>query len=84
MSHTITLLIDSAPSARFHIATLDAIRHAADHRGIEVAVDVVNTDRVGELGDGIVIGPGAPYRDPAAAEEAIRTARLEGIPLVGT
>jgi CTP synthase (UTP-ammonia lyase) len=32
----------------------------------------------------VVVGPGSPYRNPEAALAAIRTAREQGIPLVGT
>ena len=36
------------------------------------------------LGDGVVIGPGTPYREPHAAERAITAARERGVPLVAT
>lgn len=84
MVTTVSLLMDLPPRQRFHLATVDAIRHAADHLGVDVRVDVVHTDRVDWLGHGVVIGPGSPYRDPAAAEDVIRMARTRGIPLVAT
>ena len=80
----ITLLIDLRPEQRFHAATLAALQHAASQRRASVAIDVTGTDRIGELRDGVVIGPGSPYRDPAAAERVITRARREGIPLVAT
>lgn len=81
---TVSLLIDLPADHRFHVATANAVRHAADHLGVEVRVEVAGTDRIGALGDGVVIGPGSPYRDPDAAEAAIRAARVEGRPLVAT
>ena len=80
----ITLLIDLPSERPFHVATIAALRHAIEARGADVAVDVAPTDRIGALGDGVVMGPGTPYRDPAAAERAIARARQEGIPLVAT
>ena len=81
---TISVLMDLPPAARFHVATLAAISHACDAIGVDAVVRVVTTDAIGEIGDGVVIGPGSPYRDPRAAEEVIRAARERGVPLVGT
>ncbi len=87
------MIIDSARAAPFHRATLDALTHAADALSIEVSVSVVRTadlrikgDGVdmSQLGAGVLIGPGAPYDEPSAANAAIRTARERGVPLVGT
>ncbi|MEZ5233227.1 MAG: hypothetical protein AB7W59_20465 [Acidimicrobiia bacterium] len=84
MAPTISVLIDLPADHRFHDATLDAIRHAGDHLGRSIDVEVVTTDRIGSLHDGIVIGPGSPYRDPAAVEDVIRRARLAAVPLLAT
>jgi hypothetical protein len=83
---TITVLIDSPPTAPYHRATIAALRHAIELREDRDAfvLDVVNTDRVGALGDAVVIGPGTPYNAPKAAEDVIRTARERGVPLVAT
>lgn len=83
----ITLLIDLSRDARYYDATVEALRHAIDTAGVECAIDVVRTDQIGDpsaIGDGVVIGPGSPYRDPSAAEAVIRHARERGVPLVGT
>ena len=64
--------------------TCDALDHAVAAASADVMVRVVHTDAIDALGDGVVIGPGSPYRDAAAAEDVIRTAREKGIPLVGT
>ena len=84
MSPTITVVMDLAPDRPYHRATVAAIGHAADAAGVAVDVQVVTTDAVGALGDGVVIGPGSPYREPAAVERVIRGARERGLPLVGT
>lgn len=78
--------MDLPREQRFHAATLAALHHALGQRHADVAIDVVvvGTDQIGEIGDGVVIGPGSPYRDPAAAERIIARARCDGIPLVAT
>jgi hypothetical protein len=83
---TITVLIDSPATAAYHVATIDALRHAIDARDDRhlFTIDVVNTDAIGKLGDAIVIGPGTPYNDPRAAEDVIADARERGVPLVAT
>ena len=70
----------------FHIATVSAIEHAiaVSRAQDRVEIEVVTTDKIGPIGDGVVVGPGSPYRDPRAAESHIRTARERGVPLVGT
>jgi CTP synthase (UTP-ammonia lyase) len=86
----VSVLIDSPPDHRYHLATLAALRHAADHRGIPIEVRVVPTDTIREpstiasAGSAVIIGPGTPYRDPEAAHAVVREARERNIPLVGT
>jgi CTP synthase (UTP-ammonia lyase) len=83
----IALLIDLPRDARYFDATVEALRHAIDATGADCTIDVVRTDQISEpgaIGDGVVIGPGSPYRDPSAAEAVIRHARERGVPLVGT
>lgn len=81
---TITVLLDLPPDDPAHRFTVDALAHAVALRDADVAVEVTRTDQLGALGDGVVVGPGSPYLDSAVAEEVIQTARLEGIPLIGT
>jgi CTP synthase (UTP-ammonia lyase) len=85
----IALLIDLPPDARYHVATVDALRHAAGGLGFDLDLRVIETDStdlVGQVGacDGIVIGPGSPYRDEVAVWDVVRSARERGVPLVGT
>ncbi|HEY3831107.1 MAG TPA: hypothetical protein VGO03_02330 [Acidimicrobiia bacterium] len=83
---TITVLIDSPPTARYHAATVNALGHAIDERDDRdsFTIDVVHTDAISTIGDAVVIGPGTPYNDPRAAEAVITSARERGVPLVAT
>jgi CTP synthase (UTP-ammonia lyase) len=86
----VTVLIDLPPDKRYHVATLAALKHAADRQPGPVEVQVALTDTIGDVnlvcapGSAVVVGPGSPYRDPDAVHEVIRTARERGVPLVGT
>jgi CTP synthase (UTP-ammonia lyase) len=86
----VTVLMDLPPGHRYHVATLDALGHAAAARGIPIDVRVVRTDtirdpsRIAARGSAVVIGPGSPYRDQEAAHAVVREARERNIPLVGT
>jgi CTP synthase (UTP-ammonia lyase) len=86
----VTVLIDLPASHRFHRATLAALEHASDVRGIPVEIRVTPTDKIRDASgvaavtSAIVIGPGSPYRDPEAAYAVVREARERDIPLVGT
>lgn len=84
MSRVITVLMDLPEENDSHRYTIDALDHAIAATSTDVTVRLVPTDSIGELGHGVVIGPGSPYRDPRAAEAAIQTAREKGLPLVGT
>ena len=64
--------------------TVDALDHAIPRLPLMSRCASCAPTRSTRLGNGVVIGPGSPYRDAAAAEEVIRTAREKGIPLVGT
>jgi len=84
----VAVLIDLLEGQPYYTATLAALNHAADALSLDASIKVVRTD---QLGDGtslpysaVVIGPGSPYREPEAVITAIRTAREQGVPLVGT
>jgi CTP synthase (UTP-ammonia lyase) len=86
---SIAVVLDSAPTHPYHIATLAAIGHAADALSLRPDVLVTPSDTLAdpaavESYAAIVIGPGSPYRDPEAALATIRAARERGVPLVGT
>ena len=84
------VLIDLPADHRHHRATLAALGHASEDRGIPIEVRVVPTDtirdasRVAAGASAVIIGPGSPYRDPEAAHAVVREARERNIPLVGT
>jgi CTP synthase (UTP-ammonia lyase) len=76
---------DWIPENHTHQATNTALEHA----GAEFAW--VPTEEcetaVGERLDGfagVLVAPASPYRSMEGALEAIRHARLQGVPLVGT
>jgi CTP synthase (UTP-ammonia lyase) len=81
---TITLVGDRQPAHASH-RELDAVR---GQLGEGVAADWVATDgdRVRDLGefDGIWLVPGSPYADDAAAYAAVRWARENDVPFLGT
>jgi CTP synthase (UTP-ammonia lyase) len=70
-----------APAYR---STMDALDQAIAALDARVSVVVHRTNEIGVLGHAVVIGPGSPYRDAAAAESVIELARARGLPLVGT
>jgi hypothetical protein len=78
---TITVLLDLDEDAAYYRATVEALRHASDD---SFTIDVKRTDAIDKIGEGVVVGPGTPYRDPRAAEDVIADARARGIPLVAT
>jgi CTP synthase (UTP-ammonia lyase) len=86
----VSVLIDLPADHRYHRATLAALEHASDDRGIPIDVRVVRTDairdasRIAAAGSVVIIGPGSPYRNPEAAHEVVQKAREQNIPLVGT
>jgi CTP synthase (UTP-ammonia lyase) len=89
MRPRVSVLIDLPPGQEFHSATLRAIDRAAAALDRDVDVRAVTTDAidaglVARPGDGVVVGPGSPYRNVDGVHEVIRLARERGVPLVGT
>lgn len=83
-SAMVTVLIDLPETDPAFVATVEALGHAASARGAELELAITRTDAIGELGCGVVVAPGSPYRDPIAAERVIERCRLEGTPVLGT
>lgn len=78
---TITVLGDHNPEYVTHRALDAALEQMPDG----VRARWVGTDaELDDLGDGLWIAPGSPYRDDEAVLEAIGRARREGVPLLGT
>lgn len=85
----ISVIIDSPPDAKYHVATIEALRHAVDASAHDIPVVVVRTPDISDtfvstFDGGVVIGPGSPYDVPGRADDVIRSARERGVPLVGT
>ncbi|HET6948763.1 MAG TPA: hypothetical protein VFI47_00200 [Acidimicrobiales bacterium] len=84
---------DHDPDNSTHVATTEALGHAAARLGATVEVTWVPTPDVGDAGraattlapfDGLVIAPGSPYRSMDGALAAIAHARRTALPLLGT
>jgi len=84
----IVILGEHAPGFEPHHQTDAALAHSAETLGLRMEARWVSTadisrDAVAES-DALLVAPGSPYKDMAKALEAIRTAREEGIPCLGT
>src|SRR5690242_3279903 len=84
MSVTVALVGDRQPSHASH-RELDAVRGQLGE-GVSAEWIATDGDRVRDLGefDGIWLVPGSPYADDAAAYEAVRWARENDVPFLGT
>jgi CTP synthase (UTP-ammonia lyase) len=85
----IAVLIDLPAGARFNVATFHALKHAAGALDAHVDARACATDGLPfdvdlDGVDGVVVGPGSPYRDEVAVWSVVRSARERGVPLVGT
>ncbi|WP_298337535.1 hypothetical protein [Ferrimicrobium sp.] len=87
----IAVIGDHDPDNETHVATSAALRHAADQLGVALEVSWIGTDQIADQVaatlapfDGMVIAPGSPYRSLDGALEAIKHARQQGVPLLGT
>jgi CTP synthase (UTP-ammonia lyase) len=83
---------DYDPGMRYHVATDQAMRHAAAALSVSVEPSWLPTDSLaqGDLAptlrefDALWCAPGSPYRSTQGALRAIRFAREERRPFVGT
>jgi CTP synthase (UTP-ammonia lyase) len=71
-----------------HPATSAALSHAANHLGMEVTGEWISTERIDIAAlaeySAIWIGPGSPYKNLQMTLGAIRYARQNGVPCLGT
>ncbi|WP_326634150.1 hypothetical protein OIE67_50705 [Nonomuraea fuscirosea] len=86
----VAVIGDHDPAAPTHVATDDALRHAAAHLGVGVdvrwlATEPLETD-LGEVeaADVLWCAPGSPYRSLDGALAALRHGREHGVPTLGT
>ncbi len=94
MSRTVSISVvgDYDAGNHTHLATSNALRHAARALGTALDLQWVHTSRVdparpdGELGaaDGIFLAPGSPYASIDGALAAVRYAREQGRPFAAT
>ena len=82
------ILGDYDPAKETHQATDRALAHSADALNLKPEVTWLETDRIQpdaiSEADGILIAPGSPYRSMELVLNAIRQARQDGIPCLGT
>lgn len=87
----IGIIGDYNPAFPPHLATNEAIRHAAESLGLTTETEWVSTDSIGLSPEvrlsqfaGLWASPGSPYRSMEGALSGIRFAREHGVPLLGT
>jgi CTP synthase (UTP-ammonia lyase) len=87
----IAIVGDYDPAYVFHQATGTALQMSAERLGLEVDYVWIATDSGLDAGperltafDGVWAAPGAPYRSLDGALAAIRYAREQDLPFVGT
>ncbi len=86
----IAIIGDFQPDNVTHTATNTAIEHAAAHLGLPANATWVATDTIVDPETALSgfqalwIAPGSPYRWLEGALDAIKYARLSGVPLIGT
>jgi CTP synthase (UTP-ammonia lyase) len=89
---SIAIVGDFDPHSPSHNATTEAVEHAAKRLEIEVESRWVPTESLGTLEglselnlfDGYWIAPGSPYKSMDGVLDAIRNARENHVPLLGT
>jgi CTP synthase (UTP-ammonia lyase) len=92
MIRSIVILADFDPESKSHIATNEAIAHSIADLGLSITHRWINTIELSnpevfkglDRYSGIWIGPGSPYRNMEGVLAAIRFAREQAIPLLGT
>lgn len=91
MPARIAIVGDFNPGNRIHISTNYAIEHGSAGLGLQTEFRWVGTDKLAADGlnelaafTGFWIAPGSPYKNMTAALSAIRMAREQRIPLLGT
>ena len=83
---------DFDPACRPHLATDDALEHAAESSGLRVRISWIPTmslrdgdhETLLDPYDALWCAPGSPYESMAGALRGIRFARERGKPFAGT
>lgn len=88
MTPTLAILGEFSPTFEPHARTDDAIRHSSAQIDTSVRSEWISTAAIDLASlrgfDGIWISPGSPYKDLGKTLDAIRLARENGIPCLGT
>ena len=92
MKSSLAIVGDFKPDNRSHQATNEAIEHCAAAGNLDIQSEWIGTDLLSAADgidrlakfDGIWMAPASPYRSVDGALSAIRLAREQGIPLLGT
>jgi CTP synthase (UTP-ammonia lyase) len=92
MTTSLAIIADFDSASPSHVATNEAVAHSAESLGLHVAPRWIHTaelarpEGVKQLREcnGFWIGPGSPYASMDGALAAIRFAREQSIPLLGT
>ena len=88
----IGIIADYNSKNPYHVATNEALQHAADVLKISHQTRWLDTDKLDQPDaqsrmsecDALFGGPGSPYRSMEGALRAIRFAREQGYPFIGT
>ena len=88
MPTSVAVLGDYDPAFAPHVATTRALGHSSEDLGVELEAVWIATDAIDEslfsTHAGIWVAPGSPYRDMQRTLQAIRYARENGVPCLGT
>ena len=94
MKHTLQIGIigDHDPQRLSHVATEEALSHAAQALALSIEIHWVPTPSLDGLDvgarlapfDALWYSPGSPYRSAAGAHAGIRHARERDVPFIGT
>ncbi|WP_350278317.1 hypothetical protein [Kribbella sp. HUAS MG21] len=86
-SGRLALVGDRSPHVRSHARIPGLLRELEQRDHLDLDIYWISTDTVDDAiagFDGIWLLPGSPYRSEAGAITAVRTAREQGIPFLGT
>src|SRR3989442_15811741 len=86
MARRLGIIGDFNPANPTHVATNTGLQHASEALGVPVEVTWLHTDEHHDLSafDGLLCSPGSPYRSLDGALDAIRYARENKVPFLGT
>ena len=92
MKQLLAIVADFDSGSKSHAATNTALAHSANALAVEIEPRWIGTDELLKKDglkclsecSGIWIGPGSPYKSMEGALAAIRIAREQAVPLLGT